>query len=145
MPQSLAAIYIHATWSTKERVPFLRDAGLRTRMFEYIGGVSNNLECTPIIVGGVEDHVHILARFARTTFTADWIKEIKRGSSAWVKDIDADHPQIPMAGGVRRVLRELLQHRPRRTLHRESGSAPPQANISGRVPGIHAQTWDRIG
>ena len=88
MPQSLAAIYIHATWSTKERVPFLRDAGLRARMFEYIGGVSNNLDCTPIIVGGVEDHVHILARFARTTSTSDWIKEIKRGSSAWAKDID---------------------------------------------------------
>jgi REP element-mobilizing transposase RayT len=86
MAQSLSAIYIHATWSTKDRVPFLRDAKLRTRMFEYIGGVSTNHGCTPIILGGIEDHVHILARIARTISIADWIKEMKRASSAWVKD-----------------------------------------------------------
>jgi len=29
MPQSLFASFIHATWSTQERFPFLRDAELR--------------------------------------------------------------------------------------------------------------------
>ncbi|NUM56948.1 MAG: transposase [Candidatus Hydrogenedentes bacterium] len=89
MPQSHSAIFIHATWSTKERYPFLRDAGVRGRMCEYVGGVSGKLGCAPIIVGGVEDHVHILARVARTECVADWIKEMKRASSAWVKEADA--------------------------------------------------------
>ncbi|MDZ4859205.1 MAG: transposase [Candidatus Hydrogenedentes bacterium] len=99
MSQSLSAIYLHTTWSTKERFPFLRDAGLRAHMHEYIGGVSNNLGCTPIIVGGVEDHVHILARFARTTTTADWIKEMKRASSAWVKGIDTSARKFQWQAG----------------------------------------------
>ena len=88
MPQSLSAIFIHSTWSTKERHPFLRDATLRARTHEYLGGVSNQLGCPPIIVGGVEDHVHVLARFARTGSVADWIKEMKRVSSTWIKDLD---------------------------------------------------------
>ncbi|MCC6797279.1 MAG: transposase [Candidatus Hydrogenedentes bacterium] len=88
MSQSLSAIYIHATWSTKERAPFLQNPTLRTRMFEYIGGVSTNHACTPIIVVGVEDHVHILTRLTRTITIADWIKEMKRASSAWAKEID---------------------------------------------------------
>jgi len=68
-------------------------------MSEFIGGVSNNLGCTPIIVGGVEDHEHILARFARTVCTADWIKEMKRASSAWVKDIDASTRKFQWLAG----------------------------------------------
>ena len=38
-----------------------------------------------IAVGGVEDHVHILARFCRTITQADWVKELKRVSNIWLK------------------------------------------------------------
>lgn len=99
MPQSLTAIYLHATWSTKERHSFLQGPKLRTRMFEFIGGVSNKHECTPIIVGGVEDHVHILARFSRTVSVSDWIKELKRASSAWVEDIDVAFQKFQWQSG----------------------------------------------
>ncbi|MBM3289073.1 MAG: hypothetical protein FJY92_02885, partial [Candidatus Hydrogenedentes bacterium] len=88
MSQSLSAIFIHATWSTKERAPFLGDASHRARMHEYLGGASNTLGCSPIIVGGIDDHVHVLARVARTESVADWVKEMKRVSSAWAKDLD---------------------------------------------------------
>ncbi len=36
-----------------------------------LGGVSKRLECTPLEVGGVEDHVHLLGRFGRTFSQAD--------------------------------------------------------------------------
>ncbi|MGA2659565.1 MAG: transposase [Verrucomicrobiota bacterium] len=36
-------------------------------------------------MGGVEDHVHILARFGRTITQATWIKELKRVSNAWIQ------------------------------------------------------------
>jgi REP element-mobilizing transposase RayT len=51
-----------------------------------LGGISKSLSCAPLRVGGVEDHVHILARLSRTITQADWIKELKRVSSLWVKD-----------------------------------------------------------
>ncbi len=40
MPQSLAKIYLHLVFSTKNREPFLRDAGLRHEMHAYLAGVA---------------------------------------------------------------------------------------------------------
>jgi putative transposase len=85
MPQSLSAVYLHAVFSTKERRAFLRDDTLRSSLHAYLGGVSKKLKCAPLRIGGVEDHVHILARLGRSTTQADWVKEMKRASSIWVK------------------------------------------------------------
>ncbi len=88
MPQSLSAVYLHLVFSTKDRHPFLRDPTLRAEIHAYLGGISKQLDCPPIIIGGVEDHVHILARHARTITQADWVKELKRASSLWIKQRD---------------------------------------------------------
>src|SRR5687768_2459935 len=65
MPQSLSAVYIHLVFSTKHRRPLLRDKATRDELHSYLGGVSKQLDCPPILIGGVEDHVHLLARFGR--------------------------------------------------------------------------------
>ena len=88
MPQSLSAVYLHAVFSTKDRRRFLQDPMLRTRMHAYLGEVSRRLGCPSIIAGGTEDHIHQLIRFGRTISQADWIKEIKRTSSLWIKRCD---------------------------------------------------------
>jgi len=54
----------------------------RDALHSYLGGVSKQLDCPPILVGGVEDHVHLLARFGRTITQAEWVKELKRVTSA---------------------------------------------------------------
>jgi REP element-mobilizing transposase RayT len=73
MPQSLSAVYLHLVYSTKERYPFLRDRQVRAALHAYLGGISKQLECPPIRIGGVEDHVHVLARFGRTIAQAEWV------------------------------------------------------------------------
>ena len=85
MPQSLSAVYIHLVFSTKDRRPYLRDKTTRDALHAYLGGVSKQLECPPIIVGGAEDHVHLLCRFGRTITQAEWVKELKRVSNPWVQ------------------------------------------------------------
>jgi REP element-mobilizing transposase RayT len=85
MSQSLAKILIHTVFSTKERHPFLRDGALRGELHCYLGGILANLDCQPIIVGGVEDHVHLLCALSRTCQVAEMVKEVKRGSSLWIK------------------------------------------------------------
>ena len=85
MPQSLAKILVHAVFSTKDRRPFLRDKPLCEELHRYLGGILAGHDCQPLIVGGVEDHVHILAVLARTVTAADMVKEAKRGSSLWLK------------------------------------------------------------
>ncbi len=85
MPQSLAQIYVHIVFSTKERRLFLQNQSIRAEAHKYLGGACNNLGCPVLCVGGVADHVHILCRLGRTTSVADLVKELKRDSSQWLK------------------------------------------------------------
>jgi putative transposase len=85
MPQSLAKILVHAVFSTKDRQPSLRPVTLREELHRYLGGILSNLDCQPVIVGGVEDHIHFLSALSRTCEAAVMIKEVKRGSSLWLK------------------------------------------------------------
>jgi REP element-mobilizing transposase RayT len=89
MPQSSARILVHTVFSTKDRRPLLRDTALQQELHHYLGGILNHLDCQPIIVGGVEDHVHLLASLSRTCAAAEMVKEVKRGSSLWAKERDA--------------------------------------------------------
>ena len=99
MPQSLSAVYIHLVYATKERRPFLRNKAVRHSLHAYMGGVSKSLECPPLIVGGVEDHVHLLCRFARTITQAGWVKELKRVSNGWLKEQGRDYADFEWQGG----------------------------------------------
>ena len=54
-------------------------------MHKYLGGVSGSLDCPSIAVGGAEDHVYLLGRMNRTISIAEWVKELKRVSSLWIK------------------------------------------------------------
>jgi REP element-mobilizing transposase RayT len=71
MSQSLSVVYLHLVFSTKDRMPFLRNKRVREELHAYLGGISKQLECPPIVVGGVEDHVHLLCRFGRSISQAD--------------------------------------------------------------------------
>ena len=85
MAQSLSKMLLHLVFSTKERRSFLKDPAQRQELHRYLGGILANLECQPIIVGGVEDHVHLLFAHSRTATVAEVVKELKRGSSVWLK------------------------------------------------------------
>ncbi len=99
MPQSLSAVYIHLVFSTKERRPFLLDKAVRERLHGELGAISKTLECPPLLVGGVEDHVHLLCRFGRTITQAEWVKEIKRVSNAWLKEQGREYGDFEWQGG----------------------------------------------
>ncbi|WP_309386745.1 transposase [Cerasicoccus frondis] len=89
MPQSFAANYVHVVFSTKHRYAYMADETLRKCMWAGLAEISGRLECPAEIVGGHADHVHILARVHRTVALSDWIKELKRVSSVWAKQLQA--------------------------------------------------------
>ena len=99
MPQSLAETYFHIVFSTKDRVPFLRDRALRDELHTYLGGTCRKLKSPSLIVGGVEDHVHILCRFGRTITTADLLLGLKKESSKWIKRKDRSLDNFHWQGG----------------------------------------------
>jgi putative transposase len=86
VPQSLSNILIHVVFSTKHREPFLRTPNLRGIVTGYMVGTLRNIQCPSLIVGAVDDHVHILCSLHRTITIARLVEEVKTGSSARMKE-----------------------------------------------------------
>ena len=84
MPQSLVKNYIHLTFSTKNRYPFINEE-IKEELFKYLGGICKHQQCNPIIVGGYLDHVHILCVLSRKIALMDLVKKVKSNSSKWMK------------------------------------------------------------
>jgi REP element-mobilizing transposase RayT len=84
MPQSLSKVYVHITFSTKNRYPFI-DNKIAAELWTYLGGICKALECNPIRVGGYSDHVHICCLLSRKITQSKLLEEVKTGSSKWIK------------------------------------------------------------
>ena len=85
MGQSLAQIYVHLIFSTKDRQRFLIDDALRENTHAYLAGICRNQDSPALIIGGADDHVHALCRLGKQTLIADLVREMKRDSSSWIK------------------------------------------------------------
>lgn len=99
MPQSLARVVLHIVFSTKHRAPFLRDAQIRPRLFAYLAGVLQHIGCEPILINGVEDHVHILCNLSRTVTIAKLVEEVKTEPSKWMKRQGPAYADFHWQGG----------------------------------------------
>jgi putative transposase len=88
MPQSLSKVILHIIFSTKNREPWL-DSQVRPRMHAYLATICRDLGAQLVHVGGVSDHVHIVTTLPRTISQAEFIEQIKKTSSKWIKPIDA--------------------------------------------------------
>ena len=56
-------------------------------MHAYLAKMLRQQDCETLIVNGVEDHVHALFALSRTHSIASVVKEIKRTSSAFAKEL----------------------------------------------------------
>jgi REP element-mobilizing transposase RayT len=72
---------------------------IRAAAATYLGSVSKNLDCPSILVGGVEDHVHLLCRFGRSIAQAEWVKELKRVSNLWLQEQGPHYADFQWQGG----------------------------------------------
>ena len=84
MPQSLAKILVHVIFGTKNREPTIHPR-VRSELHAYVTGILRNLRCPSIQTGGTADHLHTLLVLARTQNIADVVEEMKKSSSAWMK------------------------------------------------------------
>jgi REP element-mobilizing transposase RayT len=87
MSQSLSRLWTHLIFSTKHRFPFLKEPKLKSDMHAYLAKVLRSHDCETLIVGGTSDHLHALFDLSRKYSIATIVKEIKRTSSAWIKEV----------------------------------------------------------
>lgn len=99
MPQSLSRVVIHTIFSTQGREPALQNTVFRAEVHAYLGGCAKSLDCLPIMIGGVADHVHLLTVLARTICVAEFVKEVKRVSTNWIQERGGLFGQFHWQGG----------------------------------------------
>jgi len=85
MSHAYSRLHYHIVFSTKERKSFIK-ADMKSRLYGYIVGIVNNLDGVVEAIGGVEDHVHLLAFCPAKMALADFIGKIKSNSSGWVHE-----------------------------------------------------------
>ena len=90
MAQSLSKVYVHHTFSTKNRAPLI-DKELKPRLMEYLGGICKQLNCIPLQTGGAKDHVHILCLLSKNITQIKLVQEVKKSSSKWIKTIGPNY------------------------------------------------------
>src|SRR5262252_9969825 len=86
MGQSLTHLLVHAIFSTKDRWPFLRSEEIRNEIYAYMAGTLKNLDCHPIKIGGIEDHVHVFSSLSKNIAFSDLIGRLKGASSKRLKE-----------------------------------------------------------
>ncbi len=86
MPQSLAQIYLHLVFSTKQRRPYFQETDFAEKLHGYIAGICEKQDCFAKLVGGHIDHIHLLCSLSRRKTIADLIRELKTSSSIWIKN-----------------------------------------------------------
>src|SRR5438309_11601660 len=85
MGSTFASLHYHIIYSTKDRLPLLEGKNL-DRMHAYVGGVINGLGGIPEAVGGVADHIHILAGLKPSHCLSDFVRDLKRRTTAWSRE-----------------------------------------------------------
>jgi putative transposase len=132
MPQSLARVVLHLTFSTKKRCTWLKEAPLRDDLFAYMAGIQKNLDSPAIIINGVEDHVHSLFSLSRNYAIKDIVRDVKADSSSWLKKQSAALKEFAWQAGygvfsvsesnvasVRKYIEEQEEHHKTRTFQEE--------------------------
>ncbi|MBW3540924.1 MAG: IS200/IS605 family transposase [Planctomycetes bacterium] len=76
----------HIVFSTKYRTCSIRE-DFRERLYEYMGGTLRGINGHLIQIGGVEDHVHLLAGLSPAMAVSDAIRNIKANASKWVNEL----------------------------------------------------------
>jgi putative transposase len=98
MPQSLAKIYIHLVFSTKNRERVLPD-GIRANLHAYMGGTLNGLGCSPIEINTEPDHAHLLFVMTRTESLSNVVGQVKKSANDWLRARDSAFTNFYWQGG----------------------------------------------
>jgi REP element-mobilizing transposase RayT len=85
MSSTHLSLNYHLVFATKNHVLCL-DRTWRGRLHGFLGGCIRTEGGVALAVGGVADHIHILAGLKATHCLADVLRNIKSASSRWVHE-----------------------------------------------------------
>jgi len=83
MRANFTQLYLHYVWATWDRLPLITPE-IQRLVYTAIIKECEQLKCTVIAVGGIEDHIHLLTGFPTTISVSEVIKQIKGSSSHFI-------------------------------------------------------------
>lgn len=89
MPQSYTNLIYHIVYSTKDRKPLITN-DLQPRLYDYIGGMIRQRGGICLEIGGMSDHLHILAKLKPDKALSDVLRDLKANSTGWMHDVFPD-------------------------------------------------------
>lgn len=84
MSQTLTSLLVHLVFSTKNRERIITPE-VEPELFAYMGGILKNYQSHLLDAGGSDDHVHLLVSQSKNFALSNLLKEVKAGSSSWIK------------------------------------------------------------
>ena len=85
MSQSLVKNLVHLVYGTKHRESLIPKKHW-SALFAYQSGIFKQWESPALVIGGVEDHVHVLFALSKNHPLKKIVEEVKKGSSVWIKE-----------------------------------------------------------
>jgi len=85
MSGTYTQIYIHAVFAVKGRENLFHKPW-RDEIFKYMCGIIKEKHQKPIIVNGVEDHVHLFIGMKPNLCLSDLIRDIKNNTTKFIND-----------------------------------------------------------
>ncbi len=79
-------LYYHLIWATKDRHPLIT-ANLEVELHRYLRGKGIDNGGIIHAVGGLEEHVHVVASIPPRIAVATYVGQLKGASSHWVNHI----------------------------------------------------------
>lgn len=83
MPHSYNKIWIHAIWSTKNRLPLIHPT-VEIKIHQFITEQLREQGCPVRIINGMPDHIHCLFLLSPQKSIMEVIKQIKGSSSHFI-------------------------------------------------------------
>ncbi|MCP4786620.1 MAG: IS200/IS605 family transposase [Fuerstiella sp.] len=128
---SFTKLSYHIVFATKYRKPTIPES-IQESLYEYIGGIIRSRHGALVQIGGVADHVHILARLSASVTVSDVVRDVKAGSSKWIYDLDTQSPwdgwqkgygaftvSYPQTEAVRKYIQNQAEHHRQKTFQEE--------------------------
>jgi putative transposase len=98
MSDTYSQIYIQVIFAVRNRNALIKPSW-EERLYQYITGIVRNNGQKMLAINGVSNHIHFLIGMKPTCRLSDLVREIKKSSSAFIKEEKLSHFDLNWQAG----------------------------------------------
>ena len=126
---------VHCVFSTKHRRNLI-ETEIQSHLWSFMGGIARKNKCKALIIGGTENHVHILLSLSADMALAKAMQLIKGASSRWMNENHTKDFGWQEGYGASKSDHNCI--------HRVAGGTSSQTKLRRRIHRVLEETQRRI-